>query len=99
VSFDSQGLIAWVRVEYRTDQWVLDSVGPSFRRAYFRQAIDCERERVIDLERDIFSAQGVWLGGNQRPPEPWRQWEGHLLAAHYPVICRTLGPRASPAAA
>jgi hypothetical protein len=78
------------------DQWLIDSAGPSFRRAYFRQTIDCEGERVINLERDVFDAQGVWLGGNQRPPEDWRPWEGHLLAAHYPVICRTLASSADP---
>lgn len=96
VQIDTLGIIAWVRVEYRADQWLIDSVGPSFRRAYFRQTIDCEGQRVIDLERDVFNAQGVWLGGNPRPPEGWRPWAGHPLAEHYPVICRALGPRDAP---
>jgi hypothetical protein len=93
---DDGALLVWVRFEYADDEPVPGRPGERYARMEIREALDCDRQRVADVELTILDRAERVLGTTRAEAPRWRTFVDHPFDTDLFILaCRLLSPRAA----
>jgi hypothetical protein len=93
---DDGALLVWVRFEYAEDEPVPGRPDERYARMEIREALDCDAQRVADVELTIRDRAERVLGTTRAEPPRWKSFVEHPFATDLFILaCRFLSPRAA----
>jgi hypothetical protein len=92
---DDGALLVWVRFEYAADEPVPGRPDERYARMEIREALDCDAQRVADVELTIRDRAERVLGTTRAEPPRWKTFVEHPFDTDLFILaCRFLSPRA-----